>query len=62
MRMRISDNEIQYYAKAKRDGATVRLQGMNWRVSGVTADTMGGAVSDSDPTHRSQYWVELAEA
>jgi hypothetical protein len=65
MRMRIADNEIEHYAKAKRDGAKVRVQGRDWRVLGVTVDMMGGAatkaLSDVGAGRKPQWWVELAE-
>jgi hypothetical protein len=53
MRIRASETEVQYYAKAKRDNQIVRLQGSNWRVLGVTADHVDG---------QQQWWIELIEA
>lgn len=64
MRIRITADQMPMYATAKRDNATVRLQGREWRVLGVTADTMGGVHGGlmSDPRFKLQYWVELREA
>lgn len=65
MRIRIAASEVEHYAKAKRDGARVRLQGRDWRVLGVTVDMMGGAATkalvDSGAGRKPQWWIELAE-
>jgi hypothetical protein len=65
-RLRIADGEVEYYAKAKRDGGKVRVQGRDWRVLGITTDMMGGAattsLADTARGARPQWWVELTEA
>jgi hypothetical protein len=62
MRIRITTDQLPTYTVAKRDGTTVRLQGRDWVVLGVTADTMSGAAGGlGDPRHKLQYWVELRE-
>jgi hypothetical protein len=53
MRIRVTESELQYYAKAKRDNTPVRVQGYSWQVIGITADHVVG---------EQQYWVELVEA
>jgi hypothetical protein len=66
MRFRVADGEVEYYARAKRDGGKVRVQGREWRVLGVTVDMMGGAatkaLSDTSKGARPQWWIELTEA
>jgi hypothetical protein len=66
MRFRVSDAEVEYYSRAKRDGGKVRVQGRDWRVLGVTVDMMGGAATKSLSDHskgaRPQWWIELTEA
>ena len=66
MRFRVSDDQVEYYARSKRDGSKVRLQGREWRVQGVTVDMMGGAatktLADTTKGARPQWWIELVEA
>lgn len=66
MRMRIAASEVEHYAKAKRDGSKVRVQGADWRVLGVTVDMMSGAatreLADVGAGRKPQWWVELSEA
>jgi hypothetical protein len=66
MRMRITATELDYYAKAKRDSAIVRVQGANWRVIGVTADrvpnpTKPPVLPNYPQGEQQQWWVELSE-
>jgi hypothetical protein len=64
MRIRVSDTELEYYAKAKRDGQPVRYQGASWRVLGVTTDTSAGSVGAGRKISTGQgqlWWVELIE-
>jgi len=66
MRIRVKDTEVEYYSRAKRDGALVRVQGQMWHVQGVTADLVSNP--DSIPQfsgsqgEQRQWWVELIEA
>ena len=63
LRFRVLVSELERYAKAQRDNALVHVQGRNWYVVGVTADTMSGAAwAPAMSTYRPQYWVELREA
>lgn len=66
MRMRISAGEVEHYAKAKRDGSKVRVQGVDWRVLGVTVDMMSGAATrelgEVGAGRNPQWWVELSES
>jgi hypothetical protein len=66
MRMRITKNELEYYARSKRENTTIRLQGINWRVIGITADWIPNASAQPTPGatqgEQQQWWVELSEA
>ena len=62
MRIRVAKEELEYYAKAKRDNQPVRYQGASWRVLGVTVDA--GAPPGAgrrDRPEMPQWWVELIE-
>jgi hypothetical protein len=65
MRMRITAPEVNYYADAKRFNKIVRVQGLDWRVVGVTADRVPNPSAPPTPGaeqgEQQQWWVELAE-
>jgi hypothetical protein len=65
MRVRAVDHELEYYAQAKRDGLTVRVQSRDWKVVGITADRVPNPSAPPTPGalqgEQQQYWIELQE-
>ena len=63
MRIRVSREDVEYYAKAHRDSQPVRFQGQNWRVLGISVDAGApqGAGRRNQP-ELPQWWVEMIES